>query len=103
MPVQESNTPIFVLDAISKSAVVQEDITFANILPSGQTLASVAFVHTPPSGGTAGTPTAGSITANVVPVVFGPLNTTGLHYIDMLGTTSGSQKYPVRLVVPVEW
>jgi hypothetical protein len=35
--------------------------------------------------------------------VFGPLNTTGLHYIDMLGTTSGSQKYPVRLVVPVEW
>src|SRR5688500_17256785 len=103
MPVQESNTPIFVLEAISKAAIVQEDITFANILPSGQTLASVTFTHTPPSGGTAGTPTAGSITANVVPVVFGPLIITGTHYIDILGTTSGSEKYPVRLVVPVEW
>lgn len=86
----------------SLSEIRQWDFDFSADLPDGATVASATATHVPPSG-SASTPTVGSISNGIVPVLLGTLSVTGVHYLDVLATFSNNQKSEIRLVVRVEF
>jgi hypothetical protein len=89
------------VDEQAKAERIQYDIDYGDVIPTAETVASATATHTPPSG-SATTPTVGVIANGIVPVVFGTLAVTGTHYLDVVATTTpGTQKYAVRLVIPV--
>lgn len=86
----------------SLAEIRQWDFDFSDDLADGVTVASATATHTPPSG-SASTPTVGSISNNIVPVVLGTLSVTGVHYLDVLATLSNNEKSEIRLVIRVEF
>src|SRR5512139_987741 len=94
----------FTVEPQSTAEVRTHYVDFTADLPTGVTVASGTAVHTPPTGGTATTPTVGAVmTGDILPVTVGPLNTTGRHIVTLTATLSDAQKSVARLVIPVVW
>src|SRR5512139_53160 len=94
----------FTVEPQSTAEVRTHYVDFTADLPTGVTVASGTAVHTPPTGGTATTPTVGAVmTGDILPVTTGPLNTTGRHIVTVTATLSDAQKTVARLVIPVVW
>jgi hypothetical protein len=86
----------------SKAEKRQWDVDFSLDTPTGESVVSAVAVHTPPSG-TASTPVVGSIVANVVPVMLGPLSVEGIHELKVSATLSNSEKIECLLLIPVDY
>src|SRR5512139_3372909 len=94
----------FTVEPQSTTEIRTHYIDFTADLPTGVTVSSGTAVHTPPTGGTATTPTCGAVlTGDILPVTTGPLGSTGRHIITVTATLSDSQKSVARLVIPVVW
>lgn len=94
----------FTVEPQSTAEIRTHYIDFTADLPSGVTVSSGTATHTPPTGGTAGTPTVGAVmTGDILPVTVGPLGSIGRHIVTVTATLSDSQKTVVRLVIPVVW
>lgn len=78
-------------------------IDFTNDLPDGVTVSSATATHTPPSGGTAITPTVGVIASNVVPVTLTTPAPAGQHILSVLAMLSNGDTSAARLIVQVDW
>jgi hypothetical protein len=85
----------------SLAEVRQWDFDFTNDLPDGVTVSSATATHVPPSGN-ASTPTVGTISGNIVPVLLGPLSVTGWHELHVLATLS-TGKSEIRLKIRVDF
>ncbi len=88
------------LNPNSLDEVRQWDVDFSPDMKTGVSVASAVATHIPPTG-TATTPTVGTISANIVPVVVGPLAVLGLHYIDIVATLSDGNKSEARIELAV--
>ena len=84
----------------SLTEIRQWDFDFNPDLPSGVTVTSAVATHTPPSG-TASTPTVGSDTENVVPVMLGPLTVVGMHVLSCVATLSDNELSEIILFILV--
>lgn len=82
----------------STSEIKTHTIDFTSILPTPGTVTAGTATHTPPGGGTATTPSV-SVTSPYVYVTVGPLNTIGVHYIDISATISDGDISTARLSI----
>jgi len=97
-------TTEFTVDFQGTTEVRTHYIDFTADLPTGVTVSSGTATHTPPTGGTATTPTVGAVmTGDILPVTVGPLGSTGRHVVTVTATLSDAQKTVVNLVIPVVW
>ncbi len=97
-------TTEFTVDFQSTTEVRTHYIDFTADLPTGVSVSSGTATHTPPSGGTATSPTVGAVmTGDILPVTVGPLGSTGRHVVTVTATLSDAQKTIVNLVIPVVW
>ena len=97
-------TTEFTVDFQSTTEVRTHYIDFTADLPTGVTVSSGTATHTPPTGGTATSPTVGAVmTGDILPVTVGPLGSTGRHVVTVTATLSDAQKTVVNLVIPVVW
>ena len=94
----------FTVSPQSTTEVRTHYIDFTADLPTGVTVSSGSAVHTPPTGGSATSPTCGTVmTGDILPVTVGPLGSTGRHIVTVTATLSDTQKTVARLVIPVVW
>jgi hypothetical protein len=75
-------------------------VDFTDSLPSGGSVTAGTVTHTPPIGGATLSP-ATSVTTPYVYVTFTAPTVTGVHYLDVFGTFSDSDKQGVRLEIDV--
>lgn len=86
----------------SMGEVRQWDVDFTNDLPTGTAIESATATHIPPSG-SASTPTVGTISGNIVPVVLDSLSITGLHYLIVAATLDNGDVSKIKLVIKVDF
>jgi hypothetical protein len=73
---------------------------FTDDLPSGGTVTSGTAIHYPPAGGGTITPTI-AVTNPFVSATLATPDTTGIHYLSILGTFNNNEVSEVRIAFPV--
>ena len=87
----------------SLAEIRQWDFDFNNDLLTGVTVSSATATHLPPNGGTATTPTVGTIASGIAPVTLGPVTGLGVHTLVCLGTYSNGEKSELRVLIRVDY